>query len=61
MAGILSAPEEEHRATRGERLKLAGTLAGLLAIWLLVAGPLLFGQRTLIQRDVFTTHLAMKA
>ncbi len=61
MTGILSAPEDEHRAPRRERLKLAGTLAGLLAIWLLVAGPLLFGQRTLIQRDVLTTHLAMKA
>ncbi len=61
MAGILSAPEDDHRAARRERLTLAATLAGLLAIWLLVAGPLLFGQRTLIQRDVFTTHLAMKA
>ena len=40
MAGILSAPEDDHRAARRERLTLAATLAGLLAIWLLVAGPL---------------------
>ena len=34
MAGILSAPEDDHRAARRERLTLAAMLAGLLALWL---------------------------
>ncbi|MEO7793667.1 MAG: hypothetical protein ABIV06_02750, partial [Thermoanaerobaculia bacterium] len=54
MAGILSAPSESRR---GERL----VLAALAALWLLFSLPLLLQQRTLIQRDVFTTHLHMKA
>ncbi|MEO8198509.1 MAG: hypothetical protein ABI689_17485, partial [Thermoanaerobaculia bacterium] len=54
MAGILSAPSESRR---GERL----ILAVLAAVWLLFSLPLLLEQRTLLQRDVFTTHLQMKA
>ena len=54
MAGILSAPGN---GRRGERL----LLAGLAAAWLLFSLPLLFQQRTLLQRDVFTTHLHLKA
>ena len=54
MAAILSAPDD---GLRGERL----LLAGLAAVWLLFALPLLFGERTLILRDVFTTHLHLKA
>lgn len=54
MAGILSAPGA---SPRGERL----LLAGLAAFWLILSLPLLLGQKTLLQRDVFTTHLAMKA
>lgn len=54
MAGILSAPSG---AGRGERL----LLAALAAAWLLFALPLLSGERTLLLRDVFTTHLPQKA
>ena len=54
MAGILSAPSE---GGRGERL----LLVALAAAWLLFALPLLSGERTLILRDVFTTHLHLKA
>lgn len=54
MAGILSAPRE---TGRGERL----LLAALAAVWLLFALPLLSGERTLLLRDVFTTHLPQKA
>ena len=54
MAGILSAPGD---SPRGERLLLAFFAAG----WLLFSLPLLLGEETLILRDVFTTHLAMKA
>lgn len=54
MAGILSAAGESRR---GERLMLAA----LAAAWLLFALPLLAGQRTLILRDVLTTHLHLKA
>ncbi len=54
MAGILSASGD---GRRGERL----LLAALAGAWLFFALPLLLGDRTLIQRDVFTTHLHMKA
>ena len=54
MASILSAPGD---GRRGERL----LLAALAVAWLLFALPLILGDRTLIQRDVFTTHLHMKA
>ena len=57
MAGILSAPASGPRGPRRERL----LLAGLAAIWLVFALPLLLGEKTLILRDVFTTHLPMKA
>ncbi len=54
MAGILSAPGD---GRRGERL----ILAALAAVWLVFSLPLLLQQRTLLQRDVFTTHLHLKA
>jgi hypothetical protein len=54
MAGILSAPGD---GSRGERL----LLAGLAALWIFFALPLLLGEKTLILRDVFTTHLHLKA
>ncbi len=57
MAGILSAPEEGRRRERGDRL----ALLALAALWLLFSLPLLLGEKTLILRDVFTTHLPMKA
>lgn len=57
MAGILSAPASGPRGHRGERL----LLAALAAVWLLFALPLLFGEKTLILRDVLTTHLPLKA
>ena len=57
MASILSAPASGPRGPRRERL----LLAGLAAIWLVFALPLLLGEKTLILRDVFTTHLPMKA
>lgn len=54
MAGILSAPGD---GRRGGRL----ILAALAAVWLVFSLPLLLQQRTLLQRDVFTTHLHLKA
>lgn len=57
MAGILSAPEDGQRRERGDRL----ALLALTAIWLLFSLPLLLGEKTLILRDVLTTHLPMKA
>lgn len=54
MAGILSAAGESRR---GERL----LLAALAAAWLLVTLPLLSGEKTLILRDVLTTHVHLKA
>ncbi len=57
MAGILSAPEDGHRSERSHRL----ALLALAALWLLFSLPLLLGEKTLILRDVLTTHLPMKA
>jgi len=57
MAGILSAPEDGQRRERGDRL----ALLVLAAIWLLFSLPLLRGEKTLILRDILTTHLPMKA
>ena len=63
MAGILSAPEDGRRdprvppGERGNRL----ALVALTATWLLFSLPLLLGEKTLILRDVFTTHLQIKA
>ena len=54
MAGILSAAGDSRR---GERL----LLAALAAAWLLVTLPLLSGEKTLILRDVLTTHVHLKA
>ncbi|MEO8275546.1 MAG: hypothetical protein ABI639_04960 [Thermoanaerobaculia bacterium] len=53
MGGILSASEN---GRRGERL----LLIALASVWLLFSWPLLSGDRTLILRDVLTTHLPMK-
>jgi hypothetical protein len=66
MAGILSAPENSPGESRGGRLSRVWRgdrlpLLAIAALWLLFSLPLFLGERTLIQRDVFTTHLAMKA
>jgi hypothetical protein len=59
MAAILDAApgQGETRARREERLLL--TL--LVALWFALTLPLASGQRTLFQRDVFVTHLPLKA
>src|SRR5215203_863265 len=41
--------------------KLVAVAAAALGIWLWVSVPLALGQRTLYFRDVFTTHMPLKA
>lgn len=54
---------EPERATAGRpyTLGLAIVAAVAVALWLWAAVPLALGQRTLYFRDVFTTHLPVKA
>jgi hypothetical protein len=54
-------PPTEKPATRAFPLALALVAAAALGLWLWVAVPLALGQRTLFFRDVFTTHLPLKA
>jgi hypothetical protein len=49
--------QTEKKATRG----LALVAFAALALWLWAAAPLALGQRTLYFRDVFTTHMPVKA
>ncbi len=48
-------------AARAFPLALALVAAAAVGLWLWVAVPLALGQRTLFFRDVFTTHLPLKA
>jgi hypothetical protein len=57
MKAEIEAPAERAIARGG----LAVVTAAVLGIWLLAAVPLALGKRTLYFRDVFSTHLPLKA
>ncbi|MCL4839517.1 MAG: hypothetical protein KJ058_16310, partial [Thermoanaerobaculia bacterium] len=57
MAAIVRAAPPDGRERRQERW----LLLLLCLLWLALALPALLGSRTLFQRDVFVTHLPLKA